>query len=520
MSGAARSAPRGGRVYSPWVLTRRRNLDPAWGFTLLVLVASALAPMDRAEAQEESVAQLRFPTLPAETPVGSGLTQPCLGNLKGKVRCGRFRVWENRSTQTGRTIDLAFVVAEALDPQASHSSATTLFFGGPGSSVTGPAFGVIRAYSLLRRQNDLLLMDFRGVGNSGALDCGVPYPRGVESRFGSIFPLDQIAACRDRLSKRAQLDLYTSAHNVDDLDQLREWLNYRTLDLNGGSYGTREIQVYLRRHPNSVRTAILNSVSPVFQKGYVTHARGLQEALDELVRECQGQKGCSSAYPDLGKTLERVLQRVQESPPKVSAEGKTVRLGPGELGYALRGLLYSRAREVPALIYGAAEGQWQPLADYYLQRSGWVSDAEGEAGMHFSVLCAEDISQVDDEAIARETKGTFLGDYLIGGYADVCKIWPYARLDPSYWEPVRSDVPALFLSGTRDPVTPPQGGEAVSQYFSNSLHIVVPGAGHGVSGTCIDEIELRFVQTASIEGIDTSCIETRPPTAFVLPEDS
>ena len=98
----------------------------------------------------------------------------------------------------------------------------------------------------------------------------MPYPRGVASRFGSIFPLDHIEACRDSLSDRAQLDLYTSAANMDDLNELRAWLNYRALDLDGGSYGTREVQVFLRRHPESVRTAVLTAVSPLFEGGYVT----------------------------------------------------------------------------------------------------------------------------------------------------------------------------------------------------------------------------------------------------------
>ncbi len=127
--------------------------------------------------------------------------------------------------------------------------------------------------------------------------------------------------------------------------------------------------------------------------------------------------------------------------------------------------------------------------------------------MHFSVLCAEDIARVDHEMIARETAGTFLGDYLIGGYAEVCEVWPYARLEPSFWEPVASDVPALLLSGARDPVTPPSGGDAVAQHLGNSLHIVVPGSGHGAGGPCVSEIERRFVETGSIEGLDTSCLE-------------
>ncbi|MEE8523113.1 MAG: hypothetical protein V3T72_04210, partial [Thermoanaerobaculia bacterium] len=162
--------------------------------------------------------------MPASTPAGGGMMQPCLEELEGRVRCGRYRVWEDRQARSGRTLDLAFVLADALDPQADDSTAATYFFGGPGTSVTTPSPFIINGNEL-RQHRDLLFLDFRGVGNSGALDCGVPYPGGVASRFGAIFPLDHIVACRDRLSERARLDLYTTAHNMDDLDQLRAWLN-------------------------------------------------------------------------------------------------------------------------------------------------------------------------------------------------------------------------------------------------------------------------------------------------------
>jgi pimeloyl-ACP methyl ester carboxylesterase len=82
---------------------------------------------------------------------------------------------------------------------------------------------------------------------------------------------------------------------------------------------------------------------------------------------------------------------------------------------------------------------------------------------------------------------------------------------------VTSDVPTLLLSGTRDPVTPPSSAEAVAAHLSNSLHLVVPGAGHGVGGPCIREITLRFVEAGSLDNLDTSCLAARPPTDFVVP---
>ncbi len=468
-------------------------------------------------ARAQPPATPTFPDLPEGAPAGTGIIQPCMEELEGSVRCGRYRVWENREAQSGRTIDLGFVIADALDPDSRHSDAITFFFGGPGSSVIDASPFIIPD-SEMRKQRDLLFLDFRGVGASQPIDCDVPYPGGVESRFENIFPVDHIEACRDRLTERTDLRFYTSENNIDDLEELRGWLNYSTLNLNGGSYGTHEIQVYLRRYPDSVRTAVMNGVSPIFEHGYLKHARGLQAALDELIAECALNAGCADAYPDFGATMERVLGRTRTDPPEVQIEGKTVRFGRGALGYALRGLLYRRGADVPAMVTQAANGDWQPLASYYLARTGWVAEPGGESGMHFSVICAEDISRVDDELIARETEGTFLGDFLINGYKRACEVWPYARLDPTYWEPVKSDVPSLLLSGNRDPVTPPSGAVAVAEHLSNSFHIVVPGAGHGVGGPCIGQIVRQLLDSASVENLDASCVEERPPVEFALPE--
>jgi pimeloyl-ACP methyl ester carboxylesterase len=427
-------------------------------------------------------------------------------------------VYEDRAKRSGRTLDLAFVVADALEPRAETADAVTFLFGGPGTNTTDIAARVIPLTGDLRRRRDLLFLDLRGTGHSGSLDCDVPYPGGIGSRFGSIFPIDHVVACRDRLAQRARLDLYTSNQSMDDLDELRAWLNYGALDLVGGSYGTREVQVFLRRHPDAVRAVILNAVSPLFEPGYVTHARGLQNALDELVADCARDASCSAAYPELEHTVERVLAEVRRSPPWVQAGEERVRLGPGELGYALRGLLYARAAEIPLLLERAAEGEWQPLADYYLQRTNWVSAPGGNAGMHFSVLCAEDIARLDAATVARETVGTFLGDSLIGGYVRVCEQWPHATLEPSFWEPVASSAPTLLLSGSRDPVTPPPSAAAVARHLPNSLHLVVAGGGHGVGGECIGQIQSRFLERASVQGLDTSCLRSVPPTEFVLPQ--
>ncbi|MEZ5287810.1 MAG: alpha/beta hydrolase [Vicinamibacterales bacterium] len=63
-------------------------------------------------------------------------------------------------------------------------------------------------------------------------------------------------------------------------------------------------------------------------------------------------------------------------------------------------------------------------------------------------------------------------------------------------------------------MTPPSWGASVAAHLSNSRHIVAPATGHGVLGTgCGQRLIQSFFDRASVEGLDTRCIEAleRPP---------
>ena len=460
-----------------------------------------------------------FPQLPAGALAGEGTSHACHPEgLAGTARCGVFRVWEDREARQGRTIDIAFVVLEATDGPAL-GDAIIFLPGGPGQAFTSAAGSISGGIGVLRSHRDVVLVDVRGVGRSASLSCNVPYPGGLASRFGALFPTDHAALCRDSLSRRARLDRYTTASSVDDLEDLRAWLGYAQWNLNGGSYGTRVAQVYMRRHPVSVRTVVLNGVAPINRPLYVHHAFLLQRALDRLVDECVANEACHVAYPDLTTDVPRLFARFDAGPVRLEVHGEQVGFTAADLASALRGLLYGRGQDVPALVTEAARGNLTPLAEYYTARTNWVGAASGEAGYHFSVLCAEDIAPLTDADVADATRGTFMGAHFINAYRAVCRLWPYARLPESHWTPVQSDIPTLLLSGGRDPVTPAEGAEEVAASLRHSVHFVVPNAGHGVGGPCIERMVTRLVETGSVEGLDPSCIEGVPPTRFRVPRE-
>jgi pimeloyl-ACP methyl ester carboxylesterase len=171
---------------------------------------------------------------------------------------------------------------------------------------------------------------------------------------------------------------------------------------------------------------------------------------------------------------------------------------------------------VPLLLDRATRNDFQALLALAL--AGDQSE-NMSTGMQLSVLCSEDASQVDDEAVTRASNGSVFGRHLASGQLEACRIWPRGSVPASYFEPVVSDVPALVLSGDFDPVTPPAWGESVVKHLRNGRHFIAAGTGHGVATTpCGVRVVGEFLERGSAAQLDTSCLtEPRRPPFFLKP---
>ena len=190
--------------------------------------------------------------------------------VSGEARCATHAVWEDREAKKGRKIGINVVILPALD---KNKAPDPIFFfgGGPGEGIANEAAGF--ADHPARSKRDIVLVDQRGTGKSNLLDCEFwGNPIDLRQVAGDLFPAAAVRACRNRLEKMADLRLYTTAPAMDDVDEVRAWLGYGKINLNGGSYGTRAAQVFLKRHPESVRTVVLNAVAPVDEYLPLHHA--------------------------------------------------------------------------------------------------------------------------------------------------------------------------------------------------------------------------------------------------------
>jgi pimeloyl-ACP methyl ester carboxylesterase len=87
-----------------------------------------------------------------------------------------------------------------------------------------------------------------------------------------------------------------------------------------------------------------------------------------------------------------------------------------------------------------------------------------------------------------------------------CKGFPHGKVAPEFFEPTKSDIPTLLLSGTQDPVTPPAQGSLAAKTLLNSKHVVVAGVGHITSPQpCVRRIITKFIEAGDIAAANDAC---------------
>ncbi|MEP7010342.1 MAG: alpha/beta hydrolase [Acidobacteriota bacterium] len=459
--------------------------------------------------------------------------KPCtLEGVSVPARCGTYEVFEHRETKSGRKIGLKVVVLPATDPNPAPDP-MVYFEGGPGASATADAAGL--AGDPLLKRHDIVLVDVRGTGGSNPLYC--PYQTDGSRQLGLLeefLPLAGVKACRAKLEADNDLSTYTTPVLVDDVHEVVTALGYTKVNLSGGSYGSFAVQAYMGRHPEGVRTAILEGVVGYDTRLPLHFAADAQKALDGLFAECAAEATCAAAFPDLAGDLKAVLERAKAGPARATViDPKTGKNVDRELSWAtlvqtLRYMSYSSAsaQEIPLGLHLAAQGDYSVLARNAAVYGGALGNMPD--GLYLSITCPEDVARIHDEDVAAAVQGTYLGDYRVRQQREACALWPKGPLPADFWEPLRSTIPTLLVTGERDPVTPARDTLLVAKALSNSRTMIVPDGAHGSNGLeglkCIEDLEQRFVEQGDFQGLDTErCVAsirrppfpTKPPAAAI-----
>lgn len=469
---------------------------------ILIVCTSACARTD-----QDALANSRIELVPCEAP-----------NYRGKARCGTFMVWENRLTNAGRQIAIRVVVLPALGPR----QADPLFFfdGGPGAAATAATGYIARLLRQVHQHRDLVFMDIRGTGRSNPLTCPGPAEDApLQEHFEEFLSDGYVRRCLEH--QTADVRFYTQPFAMDDVNEIRAALGYERINLYGASGGTRQEQIYMKRHGGTVRSVVMHGVQAMDGEMPLPFSRALDDGMRGLIEACERDQACRTRYPDLRGDWDAAKKQFDRGPVHASlphprtGEVQTVKITKGVYADGLRHLLYNLngAATVPAELHRAARGDFGPFAARELEQSARFARVLSH-GLFITATCAEDVAFIDEDDVRRATADTFLGDYRVRRQQSACRIWPKGEgIDADFQKPVTLDVPVLILSGQFDTATPPSEAAKVAAHLPDARHIVFPNQAHDLTNpVCASALIAQFVQAGSSRDLDTGCVaETRRP---------
>lgn len=453
----------------------------------------------------------------------SAFTDCTIGNKAGLIdaSCATFTVPLDHDEPEGKSIELRVARLAALTNKPQQD-AFTLIAGGPGQSATESFPSVAYAFRHIRRDRDIILLDQRGTGQSNKLEC----PNSDEGQSLVFDKLKTEAAakqCHDRLDVDPRF--FSTSVAVKDLELLRVALDIKQWNLYGVSYGTRFGLHYLRRYPDSIRTIILDAVVPPEIVLGPEIALAAQRSLLRLFDRCENDTGCHASFPNLRNGTLDLLARLKKTPEDIQYEDintgelRNISFTDRHLAITMRLMSYSAHGNaiLPSMLYDAIDkNNFASLArQAQLQVSGLDDALAG--GMYNAVICTEDTPFIAKDFDRTALEETYLGSELLDAMHSNCHAWNKGVLDDDFKQPVASDIPALVMSGSDDPVTPPEYGERIVKHLSHSLHIVNENQSHMQAALgCIPLLMAEFINTASTDELPLDCLERlRAPAFFV-----
>jgi pimeloyl-ACP methyl ester carboxylesterase len=425
--------------------------------------------------------------------------------------CGTLEVPENWHQPRGRRIALRVLVVPALDPKG----AAPLFdlAGGPGLAATNGADYYMTAGRALRQARDVVLVDQRGTGASAPLRC-----RAIESALpvARMYPPADVERCREELAAGHDLTQFTTAAAVRDLEAVRIALGAERIDLFGISYGTKLAQAYIREYPRRVRSAAFLGTVPMDLRTPLHHAASAERTLQDIFADCAANAACAGAHPRLPQDWQAVLARFDRGPVPMNFGETAIEVARGPFAESLRATMTTDPgqRRLPSIIHAAARDDFGP----FIEAVGPGGSSPIAEGLYLSIECSESAPRIAEAEIPALTAGTFLGRYRLDEQLAACRLWPTRKIDEAFFAPVSADVPALFLAGGRDHITPPRHAEAVAAGFPRSRVVIVEEMPHfPVAMTnleCLDAMLVAFFAAGDATEVDTACVASMKAPPF------
>lgn len=363
--------------------------------------------------------------------------------------------------------------------------------GGPGQA--GLRFDTFkRALAPVLDDHQLVMIDQRGTGVEGALDC----PQLQAERGILDYDVPTPAAVREcARSVGSKRQFFATADTVDDLELLRRALGAKKWTIDGISYGTYVASRYAIKHPSRVKKLVLDSVVP--HTNLDAFVPEMLHANARVLREACAATGCTT---DPAADLAAVVRATD--------------LGPQLLNtISVYGIVDPNYSGLPQMLAAARAGNLAPiqgLIDGVFQATRGPADDHSQ-GLMLSTLCAEErfpwgnsatpeflrqpLLDAASRRLAPEKLWPFDQETAKNhGIMHLCLPYPRTAVRPVAQPYKLPPVPALLLAGTRDLSTPVEWARWQLSRTPRGELVVLEGFGHSVQSRTTDDRGRKAVE--------------------------
>ena len=448
----------------------------------------------------------------------------------GSVSCGYLTVPEDRSDPDGATIRLFFsrwTPAGELSPDPVLDMDSLVMTFGEGTQ------GAINIH------RETIVLDERGTGRSEpALTCPeidelAPMSLSASSddetwRAGD---LDGVTRCHDRLAAEGiDLSAYNLQEMAGDAEDLRVALGFDQWNLRGLGSGARLAFEIIRRYPDRVRAAWLDTPE-IPQVDTLSGAIiGTRYGLQQVAKACSADERCDGLFPHVLRTAARNLLRfarrsVHLSGISFQGDDIPILLDDGLALRAFREILTWNPQLGPLTTAGLAS-DWHAYGSH-----DWIADdspflfgfVPGD-DPHYTFAHGAYLSGLCHDQLAFTTRADLLaladGDpayeqaFARAPFLDACEVWDVGAAAREVHEPVVSDVPILLFVGRFGPYAPRPLVDEAAETLSNGWVLEFPNKGHNVLwDECARDVRSAWLDDPTAPP-DTNCMDDLDPIWF------
>jgi pimeloyl-ACP methyl ester carboxylesterase len=458
-------------------------------------------------------------------------TVPC---PEGNSVCGYVQVPLDRKHPQGTKIGIYFEQYLHSNPGPAVS-AIMANLGGPGigTAANYRDYFQFRLFAANMDAHDLLLVDDRGRGMSETIDCPELQHGGTDFATAQKDCAAQLGAAASR---------FGTGDIAEDMNDVRAALGYDLIDYLGASWGGDDAIAFATRHPEHVRSLVLDSPhGPPVLNPYTSRLHFQANSLPPVISNlCSRSLLCAPDHLHPAEELSQLIETVRAHPVEGDSHdgsGNLLHVKVDEtalLDFVLRGK-YITKNEALAAYESLVRGDAAPLLrlaaeGFYTldpRESGDPSDFS--QGAYFATGCSDEgepwgwEDPVSDrmEAYSRyitalpsnyfEPFSKAVGrDTLFSALGKQCFWWQKPTPSAPVVKPhvVYPSVPTLVLAGDIDVVVPLAANKAVAALFPSSNFVTIANARHETTGWTQCGVNLANQMIETLSPGDTTCANT------------